>query len=79
MADRIQDLFDTIPDGLNPNVTSWLVYDEKNDNPDPQEVSDFDFFDDFTLVPHDGLALFDKVDQSIEMTFLMDDLGDGKN
>ena len=68
-----------MPDTLNPNVTSWLVYDTKNENPDPQLVSDFEPFDDFTLVPQDGLKLFDKVDQSIQMDFLMDNLGDGAN
>ena len=74
-----QDLFDQIPDGLNPNVTGWLVYDEAKSLPEPAPVAEFDPFDDFTLVPHDGLELYDKVDYSFELNFKMDNLGDGAN
>ena len=42
-------------------------------------LDEFDPFDDFTLVPHDSVKLYDQVDQSIQMDFLMDDLGDGSN
>ena len=69
-----------MPDSLNPNVTGWLVYDKNKDLPDPTTVDEFDdAFDDFTLVPHDGLELFDKVDYSFELNFKMDNLGDGAN
>ena len=47
--------------------------------PQPQSINDFEPFDDFTLVPQDGLELFGDVDRSIQMDFLMDDLGDGSN
>ncbi|MCJ1347443.1 hypothetical protein MMC31_005668 [Peltigera leucophlebia] len=59
-----QDLFDTVPPGLNPNVTGWLVYDEAKPLPDPTPIDEFDPFDDFTLVPQDGEKLFENPDYS---------------
>ncbi|KAI4623291.1 hypothetical protein J4E83_004684 [Alternaria metachromatica] len=74
-----QDLFDAIPDGLNPNVTGWLVYDDKKDMPAAKEISAFEPFDDFALVPHDKEELFDHVDRSITLDLKMDNLDDGAN
>ena len=69
-----------MPDTLNPNVTSWLVYDPNASLPDAQIITDdFDPFDDFTLVPQDNLTLYDRVDLSLELDFEMDNLGDGAN
>lgn len=79
MLISIQDLFDTVPDGLNPNVTGWLVYNDKEPLPDPTLLDEFDPFDDYTLVPQDGLELYDKVDYSMEMNFYMGNLNDGAN
>lgn len=75
-----QDLFDSIPEGLNTNVTGWLVYDEKKPNPDPTLLDDWSMvFDDFTLQPYDNQTLLDKVDYSITLNLTMDNLGDGAN
>ncbi|KAI9797329.1 MAG: hypothetical protein M1833_005508 [Piccolia ochrophora] len=74
-----QDIFDAVPPELNPNVTGWLVYDEKKELPEPALLEAFDPFDDFTLVPYDGQELYDKVDYSIELAMKMDNLGDGAN
>ncbi|KAF2194873.1 multicopper oxidase [Zopfia rhizophila CBS 207.26] len=74
-----QDLFDNIPDGLNPNVTGWLVYDEKKEKPAPKEVEAFEPFDDFGLVPQDKEGIYDKVDHSLTLNLKMDNLGDGAN
>ncbi|KAL8899555.1 MAG: hypothetical protein Q9207_006139 [Kuettlingeria erythrocarpa] len=74
-----QDLFDKIPEGLNPNVTGWLVYDSAAPLPTPAFVDAFEPFDDFTLIPHDRLPLFSQVDQSIQLDMKMDNLGDGAN
>lgn len=76
---HFQDLFDTVPATLNPNVTGWLVYDEKKSLPVPALIDEFHPFDDFTLVPQDRLKLFDKVDHSIEMNFNMNNLNTGAN
>jgi FtsP/CotA-like multicopper oxidase with cupredoxin domain len=72
-----QDLFDTIPDGLNPNVTSFLVYDADKPMPTPALIDEFDPFDDMTLVPTDGEELLEDPDLVVQLDVLMDNLGDG--
>lgn len=67
-----------IPDTLNWNVTSWLVYDDAK----PKELApliegDFEPFDDLNLIPVDGEDLFDNVDYSFNLNLTMDTLGDG--
>ncbi|KAF2683691.1 multicopper oxidase [Lentithecium fluviatile CBS 122367] len=74
-----QDLFDVVPEGLNSNVTGWLVYDEGKEMPTPQEVEAFEPFDDFGLVPVDGEELYDHVDHTIQLDLKMDNLDDGAN
>lgn len=75
----MQDLFDTVPSTLNNNVTGWLVYDNRNANLPPLQIGEYDPFDDFSLVPQDGMALYDHVDHSITLDMKMDNLGDGAN
>ncbi|KAH7128825.1 iron transport multicopper oxidase-like protein FET3 [Dendryphion nanum] len=74
-----QDLFDVIPDGLNPNVTGWLVYNESKEKPKPKDLAEFDPFDDFDLVPQDKEPILARVDQSITLDLKMDNLNDGAN
>ena len=74
-----QDLFDAIPDGLNPNVTGWLVYDASNPNPDPAPMDAFDPFDDFTLSPTDKMPLLENPSHTVEISVAMKNLGDGAN
>jgi iron transport multicopper oxidase len=74
-----QDLFDAIPEGLNSNVTGWLVYDTAKPNPAPKELESFEPFDDFNLVPYDREQLFDRVDRTITLDLKMDNLNDGAN
>ncbi|OLN85725.1 Iron transport multicopper oxidase FET3-like protein 3 [Colletotrichum chlorophyti] len=74
-----EELFDVIPDGLNSNVTGWLVYDDQKPLPDPAPVDDFDPFDDFELVPFDKQELYEKADYSFSFDVKMDNLGDGAN
>ncbi|CZR53837.1 probable iron transport multicopper oxidase FET3 precursor [Phialocephala subalpina] len=71
-------LFDTIPDGLNWNVTGWLVYNDTKDKPEPALVDEFDDFDDFTLTPYDKMALLPEPDQVVSLDVIMDNLGNGK-
>jgi iron transport multicopper oxidase len=68
-----------VPDGLNSNVTGWLVYDDTAPKPAAQHVQEFEPFDDFDLVPFDKEALLDHVDQSITLNMKMDNLADGAN
>ncbi|KAL9104942.1 MAG: hypothetical protein Q9163_000187 [Psora crenata] len=79
VASMDQDLFDKIPDALNPNVTGWLIYDEAADKPSPTLVDAFEPFDDFTLVPWDAEGLMGEVDYSFNLDVKMDNLGDGVN
>jgi iron transport multicopper oxidase len=72
-----QDLFDVIPNGLNPNVSSFLVYDAEKPMPTPQFIDEFDPFDDMTLVPTDGEELLEDPDLVVQLDVLMDNLGDG--
>ena len=68
-----------MPPTLNPNVTGWLVYDDKKSLPQPAMIDEFDPYDDFSLVPFDGVELYDKVDHSIELNFYMGNLDNGAN
>ena len=74
-----QELFDTVPNGLNSNVSGWLVYNRSAPNPDPTPVNEFDYFDDFDLVPIDKMPLLDNPTRSIELEVAMNNLGDGAN
>jgi iron transport multicopper oxidase len=72
-------MLDKVPPGLNPNVTGYLVYDSTQALPQAQSLDDFNPFDDFTLVPSDGLGIFDNVDHSMTLDVVMNNLGDGRN
>ena len=71
------DLFDKVPHTLNPNVTSYLIYDPSEPLPIPSYKEPLNPFDDFGLVPVDGQKLFDDPDQLVLLTLNMDNLGDG--
>lgn len=73
------ELFDTIPPGLNPNVTGWLVYNGAADTPAPTPVDSFNYFDDFNLVPTDGLTKYGPADHTITLNMKMANLGNGAN
>lgn len=77
VASMDEDLFDQIPESLNPNVTSFLLYNDAAPLPEPTPIDEFDPFDDFTLVPYDKEPLFENPALSIELAVLMDNLGDG--
>ncbi|MCJ1454539.1 hypothetical protein MMC28_004892 [Mycoblastus sanguinarius] len=49
VASMDQDLLDTVPATLNPNVTGWLIYDDTAEKPEPAILDNFDPFDDFSL------------------------------
>lgn len=69
-----------VPDGLNANVTGWLVYDNSKGKPEAEPIDSFDAqFDDFALVPYDKEGIFTNVSQSITLDMKMDNLNDGAN
>lgn len=55
------------------------MYDVTEDLPGPATINDFDPFDDFTLVPYDKQELLPEPDQTVELTVIMANLGDGAN
>ncbi|KAK0626772.1 multicopper like protein, partial [Immersiella caudata] len=80
MASMDTDLFDTLPENLNWNVTGWLVYDSEAPLPEPRILEgSFEPFDDMALVPWDGQPLLGEPDQVITLDVIMDNLGDGAN
>ncbi|KAH8153394.1 uncharacterized protein LAJ45_02206 [Morchella importuna] len=79
MGSMDEDLFDQVPEGLQSNVTGWLVYDSRNENPPAKEISEFDPFDDFLLEPVDEEPLLENPATSITLDVVMDNLGDGAN
>ncbi|EAQ86962.1 hypothetical protein CHGG_08215 [Chaetomium globosum CBS 148.51] len=80
VASMDTDLFDTLPEDLNWNVTGWLVYDTAKPLPDPAVLSDpFEPFDDMGLVPWDNQTILGEPDQTISLDVIMDNLSDGAN
>ncbi|KIW89908.1 uncharacterized protein Z519_09337 [Cladophialophora bantiana CBS 173.52] len=79
MGSMDEDLFDKVPEGLNPNVTSFLVYDPDKPMPTPQLIDSFEPFDDMELRPTDGEELLDAPDLVVQLDLMMNNLGDGVN
>lgn len=73
------DLFDKAPKSLNPNVTSYLIYNPSEPLPIPSYQEPLTPFDDFGLIPVDGQELFEDPDQLVLLNLKMDNLGDGAN
>ncbi|ESZ96207.1 multicopper like protein [Sclerotinia borealis F-4128] len=71
-------LFDVIPEDLKWNGTGWLVYDDSKALPDAAFVDVYNDFDDFNLVPHDGMVLLPEPDRRISLDVIMDVLGNGQ-
>jgi iron transport multicopper oxidase len=55
------------------------MYDDNAPKPSPVALEAFAPFDDYTLVPEDGLELYSNVDYSFNLDLKMDNLGDGAN
>lgn len=68
-----------MPEGLNQNVTGWLMYNNDAPKPDPLLIDEFNPMDDFLLVPTDGERLLPDPDYSITLNVTMDNLLDGAN
>ena len=72
-------MFDTVPATLNPNVTSWLTYDDSAEFPVAEMLEEFNPFDDFALVPTDGMETLPSAGKTVTLELTMDNLGDGAN
>ncbi|KAK9446641.1 Cupredoxin [Limtongia smithiae] len=77
------DLLDTIPSSLQLNVSSWLVVNEDVDllqaDITVAVCDDLVPYDDFYLVPADGVGLYENPDVTINVTVYMIDLMTGAN
>ena len=74
-----QELFDKVPSSLNPNVTSYLVYNSAAPLPEPALLDTYHPFDDFKLVPADHEAIYAEPGRQVSLDVKMDNLGDGAN
>ncbi|KAK9450273.1 Cupredoxin [Limtongia smithiae] len=72
------DMLDTTPDTLMWNSTGWLVYNEDADLPDMPIMNEWDFYDDFYLVPLEKEEPW-EVDSQITVVVTMQNLNDGAN
>jgi iron transport multicopper oxidase len=68
-----------IPDGLQPNVTGYLVYDANAPLPTPAILDEFVDYDDFNLVPADKGALYNDPAATYTLSIAMVNRNDGKN
>ncbi|KAK9430746.1 Cupredoxin [Lipomyces doorenjongii] len=71
-------MLDTVPDSLVWNVTGWLTYDENADFPEPAVIDQYDFYDDFNLVPVEKELPYEP-DYQVSVSVSMDNLGNGVN
>ncbi|KAK3489749.1 Cupredoxin [Neurospora crassa] len=72
-------LFDTIPDGLNTNVTSYLLYNPTAPLPLPTPLDSLTPLDDTLLLPQDNLTTLPSPDQTITLNVTMNNLASGAN
>lgn len=72
-------MFDVLPDDLDYNVTGWIVYDDKKPLPEAAFVDALEPFDDVTLVPFDKQKILGEPDKTVQVSVIMDNLGDGAN
>jgi len=56
-----------------------LVYDKSAALSEAAVLDEFSPFDDFALVPTDGMKLYDHADYSFSLDLTMNNLGDGAN
>lgn len=78
MGSMDEDMFDTVPAGLNNNVTGYLVYNSAAELPDPTPVDVYPTSDDFDLVPVLAEGVVDP-DESFNQDVYFEDLKDGQN
>ncbi|KAI9470861.1 MAG: Cupredoxin [Benjaminiella poitrasii] len=72
-------MFDTIPDGLNPNATAPIYYDESHQNFAPiNDIGMDSTFEDVGLVPYYKEAAVEP-DHQVNLTFNFDVTTDGMN
>ncbi|KAK3392343.1 Cupredoxin [Sordaria brevicollis] len=79
IASMDRTLFDTIPPSLNPNVTSYLLYNTTAPLPSPNLLDTFTPLDDTHLRPRDNIGILPPPDQTITLNISMSNLASGAN
>ncbi|TBU58335.1 Fet3 protein [Dichomitus squalens] len=77
-ANMDTDMFDTVPDTLNPNVTSSITYSSSAPLNNLGTVDAYHDVDDLALVPTDVIPL-NPADRTIELEVSFDTMADGTN
>ncbi|KAK9369014.1 Cupredoxin [Lipomyces kononenkoae] len=72
------DMLDHVPPGLVWNVTGWLTYNNSADFPQPALIDEYNFYDDFSLVPVENEAPYEP-DYQVSVDVQMMNLGNGVN
>ena len=62
-------MFNYLPSYLNPNVTGYLVYNNKVKLPPPLTLTTFNPIDDFTIQPENQQRLFPQPDKTVTLAF----------
>lgn len=72
-------MLDVIPNSLQLNATSYMMYDDSLPKPEQDIVDSLDFLDDFYLEPLDEMEILPEPDHRITLSVAMDNLADGIN
>ncbi|AAS52052.1 ADR132Wp [Eremothecium gossypii ATCC 10895] len=74
-------MLDVMPDDLQLNATSYMIYNDQLPNPEEHRVGELEFLDDIYLVPIDEhrVPMLEDATAKIEVTVDMDNLMDGRN
>ncbi|KAF9003375.1 Fet3 protein [Cyathus striatus] len=78
-ANMDTDMFDTVPDTLNPNITSSITYDSSASITDNGTVDAYHDVDDVSLVPIEVIPQYPPATKTIELEVLFDTMDDGTN
>ncbi|KAI9741301.1 MAG: hypothetical protein M1834_003018 [Cirrosporium novae-zelandiae] len=66
----------TPPEGYQPNITAYLVYNEEKPLPDQVSLYEFDFWDDSTATPIDHQPLLDPPDHVFTLNTSFESIND---
>jgi iron transport multicopper oxidase len=68
-----------MPDGLNWNVTGWLMYNKAKPKPAAALIGEYDPVDDMTAFAYDNQTILAEPNRTVTLDVQMNNLGDGAN
>ncbi|KAJ7054380.1 Fet3 protein [Mycena amicta] len=78
-ANMDTDMFDKVPDALNPNSTASITYSETASLTDLGTIAEYSDVDDISMVPVVAIPAPAAADQTIELEVSFDTMDDGTN